>query len=44
MKIYCMKCRKGTENVDPNMIRTKNNRSVMQSKCPVSDLYREQEP
>ena len=32
MKIYCMKCRKGTENVHPNMIRTKNNRSVMQSK------------
>ena len=30
-----MKCRKDTENVDPKMVRTKNNRLIMQSKCPV---------
>ena len=34
MKIYCVKCRKDTENVDPKMIRTKNNRLIMQAKCP----------
>ena len=28
-----MKCRKDTENIDPKMVRTKNNRLVMQSKC-----------
>ena len=33
MKTYCMKCRKDTENIDPKMVRTKNNRLVMQSKC-----------
>ena len=33
MKTYCMKCRKDTKNIDPKMVRTKNNRSVMQSKC-----------
>ena len=33
MKTYCVKCRKDTENIDPKMVRTKNNRSVMQSKC-----------
>ena len=35
MKIHCMKCRKNTENIDPKMIRTKNKRLIMQSKCPV---------
>ena len=35
MKTYCMTCRKDTENIDPKMFRTKNNRLIMQSKCPV---------
>ena len=35
MKTYCVKCRKDTENIDPKMVRTKNNRLVMQSKCSV---------
>ena len=33
MKTYCMKCRNDTENIDPKMVRTKNNRLIMQSKC-----------
>ena len=33
MEIYCMKCRKDTENIDPKIVRTKNNRCIMQSKC-----------
>ena len=35
MKTYCVKCRKDTENIDPKMVRTKNNRLIMQSKCSV---------
>ena len=35
MKTYWMKCRKDTENIDPKMVRTKNNTSIMQSKCSV---------
>ena len=35
MKTYCVKCRKGTKNIDPKIIKTKNNRLFMQSKCPV---------
>ena len=31
MKTYCLKCRKDTENIDPKIVRTKNNRLVMQS-------------
>ena len=31
MKTYCMKCRRDTESIDPKMVRTKNNRLVMQS-------------
>ena len=33
MKTYCFKCKKDTENIDPKMFRTKNNRLIMQSKC-----------
>ena len=28
-----MKCKKNTENIDPKMFRTKNNKLIMQSKC-----------
>ena len=35
MKTYCMKCRQDTENINPKMVRTKNNRLIMQSKCSV---------
>ena len=38
MKIYSVKCRKDTENIDPKMVRTKNNRLIMQSKCPVCGI------
>ena len=32
MNAYCVKCRKNTENIDPKLFRTKNNRLIMQSK------------
>ena len=35
MKTLCVKCRKNTENIDPKMVRTKNNKLIMQSKYPV---------
>ena len=35
-----MKCKKDTENIDPKMVRTKNNRLVMQSKCSVCGTKR----
>ena len=38
MKIYCMKCKKDTENINPKIARTKNNRLVMQSKCFVCEI------
>ena len=40
MKTYCVKCRKDTENIDPKMVRTKNNRLVMQSTCSVCRIKR----
>ena len=33
-----MKCRKDTENTDPKMVRAKNNRLIMKSKCPVCEI------
>ena len=38
MKTYCVKCRKNTENIDPKIVRIKNNRLVMQSKCSVCGI------
>ena len=35
MKIYCVKCKKDTENIDPKILRTKSDRLFMQSKCSV---------
>ena len=35
MKTYCVKCRKDTDNINPRMFITKNNRLLMQSKCSV---------
>ena len=38
MNTYCVKCRKNTENINPKMFRTKNNRLIMLSKCPVCGI------
>ena len=38
MKIYRAKCRRDTENIDPKMVKTKNNRLIMQAKCPVCGI------
>ena len=35
MNTYCLKCKKNTANIDPKMVKTKNNRLLMQSKCSV---------
>ena len=35
MKTYCVKWRTNTDNIDPKMFKTKNNRILMQSKCSV---------
>ena len=33
MKIYCVKCRKNTENLSSKTFKTKIDRWIMQSKC-----------
>ena len=35
MKSFCGKCRRDTENIETKIVRTKNNRLIMQAKCPV---------
>ena len=35
MNTYCLKCKTNTDNIDPKMVRTKNNRLIMQLKCSV---------
>ena len=38
MNTYCVKCKKDTENIDPKIVRTKNNTLVMQSKRSVCGI------
>ena len=33
MKTYCLKCKKDIENIDPRVVRKKNNRLLIQSQC-----------
>ena len=35
MKTYCLKRKTNTDNIDPKMFKTKNNRLLMQPKCSV---------
>ena len=35
MLTYCLKCRKNTKNIDAKMIKTKNDRLALSSKCVV---------
>ena len=32
---YCLKCEKGTESVDSKMLKTKNGKIMLSSKCVV---------
>ena len=35
MKPYCLKCRKGTENMNPKISKTSNSRTMILSKCAI---------
>ena len=34
MLTYCVECRRKTENLNSKIFKTKNNRLIVQSKCP----------
>ena len=35
MNTYCLSCKKDTKNIDPKVIKTKNNRNMMLSRCSI---------
>ena len=35
MNTYCLSCKKDTKNIDPKVIKTKNNRNTMLSRCSI---------
>ena len=35
MNSYCLSCKKDTKNINPKIVRTKNNRLIMLSKCAI---------
>ena len=38
MNTYCVKCKRDTGNLNSKIFRTKYNRLIMQSKCPVCGI------
>ena len=38
IKTCCVKCKKDTENIDPKIVITTNNRIIMQSKCSICGI------
>ena len=32
---YCLSCKEYTKNIDPRIVKTKNNKQVMSSKCSI---------
>ena len=37
MNTYCLSCKKNTKNIDPKVIKTKNNRKMMLSRCSIGN-------
>ena len=35
MNAYCLSCKKDTRNIDSKVIKTKNNRKMMLSRCSI---------
>ena len=35
MNIYCLSCKKDMRNINPKVIKTKNNGKMMLSRCPI---------
>ena len=35
MNTYCLSCKKDTRNIDPKVIKTKNNRKMMLPRCSI---------
>ena len=35
MNSYCLSCKKDTKNINPKIVRTKNNRLMMLLKCAI---------
>ena len=37
MNTYCLPCKKDTKNIDSKVIKTKNNRKMMLSRCSIGN-------
>ena len=37
MNTYCLSCKKNTKNINSKVIKTKNNRKMMLSRCSICD-------
>ena len=37
---YCLSCKKDTRNIDPRIVKNKNNKRVLISRCPICNNKR----
>ena len=37
MKSYCLKCKKNTENINPQILSTSNGKAMIRSNCAICD-------
>ena len=42
MNTYCLSCKKETKNIDSKLIKTKNNRKMMLSRCSICNNEKSQ--
>ena len=38
MNTYCLSCKKDTRNINPKVIKPKNNRKMMLSRCSICNI------
>ena len=43
MLTYCLRCKNNTKNIDAKMLKTKNGRLMLSSKCSVCDSRKKAE-
>ena len=41
MNTYCLSCKKDTKNIDPKVIKIKNNRKMLLSRCSICNYNKD---
>ena len=39
---YCVKCKRATQNINPRLTKTSNNKNLLLSQCPICGIQKSQ--